>query len=277
MTTETMDDEQRSADPAPRRTAGEAIAPLRGLLELSLLMRGRPTPLQTLQAVAGTIAATLGFETVAINAYRPETDDYEVVVVLGTERARQVLLGDVTRPSSWERFLAERFRRHGVYFIPGGSIAYDDDPTERWYRPESSRLGPWDEREWHPDDALFAALDGTGGRRYGLISVDEPSSGRRPDDDELELLGVLATHAALAIESWLQVSALEAALARNRALIDGTLDCVIAVDQAQRIVDFNPAAEQAFGRRSADAIGHSVSELLGGPDRRGWLDSIARQ
>lgn len=268
-------DEDASSDPLlAGRPSGAAIGPLRGLLELARLVRRRPTPLQTLEAVAETIAGTLGFRTVAINSYRPETDDYEVVVVRGSRRARQVLLGDMTAPSSWEPVLDDRFRRHGVYFIPAGSVAYDD-PNVRWYHPDPRAQEPLSERDWHPEDALFAALDGTGDRRYGIISVDEPASGRRPDDHELELLGALAAHAALAIESALQVTALERALARNRAVIDGTLDCVIAVDRDDRIVEFNPAAERTFGHSSAAVIGRRASELLVAPGEREVFTRVA--
>jgi hypothetical protein len=48
------------------------------------------------------------------------------------------------------------------------------------------------ESDWRPDDALFAPIEGPGGRRYGVISVDDPVSGRRSDEEQLEMLGVLA-------------------------------------------------------------------------------------
>ncbi|HLH65463.1 MAG TPA: diguanylate cyclase [Solirubrobacteraceae bacterium] len=262
--------EHRSS--SPEAAAGGSIAPLHGLLELSRLLRRGPTTLQMLEAVARTVSSTLGFRTVAINSYRPETDDYEVVVVHGNARARETLLGDVTKPQSWAPLLDERFRRRGVYFLAAGSVSYED-PAVRWYRPEPDSLGPWAPSDWHPDDALFATLDGTGGRRYGIISVDEPASGRRPDDEELELLGALAAHAALAIESSLHVRALESALARNRAVIDGTLDCVIAVDVRGRIVEINPAAERTFGRRNEAVAGRPAVELLGEAGRL-WLEAV---
>jgi diguanylate cyclase (GGDEF)-like protein len=54
---------------------------------------------------------------------------------------------------------------------------------------------------WDPNDALFVAMRDQHGSLLGIISVDEPVSGRRPSDDELDVLVALADHAALALEA----------------------------------------------------------------------------
>jgi diguanylate cyclase (GGDEF)-like protein/PAS domain S-box-containing protein len=255
--------------------AGEAVASLRGLLELSRLTRRQPTLQETLRAVAETVSDALGFATTVVNVYRPEGDDYEVVAVHGTDGARENLLGRVTAADTWEPLLDPRFRRHGVYFIPEGSIDYDD--SVRWHVPEPTDSTPPAEDSWRTDDALFATLDGAGGRRYGIISVDEPLSGRRPADHALEVLGALAAHAALVLESSLQMAALEAALARNRAVIASTLDSVIAVDADDRVIEFNPAAERTFGYRSGDVLGRPAVDLFVPPEIREAYVSGARR
>jgi diguanylate cyclase (GGDEF)-like protein/PAS domain S-box-containing protein len=255
--------------------AGEAVASLRGLLELSRLTRRQPTLHETLRAVAETVSDALGFATTVVNVYRPERDDYEVVAVHGTNGVRETLIGQVTAAETWEPLLDPRFRRHGVYFIPEGSIEYDD--SVRWHVPEPDDSVPADEDSWRPEDALFAPLDGAGGRRYGIISVDEPLSGRRPADHALEVLGALAAHAALAIESSLQMAALEAALARNRAVIASTLDSVIVVDADDRVIEFNPAAERTFGFRMRDVLGRPAVDLFVPPEIRDAYQRGARR
>jgi diguanylate cyclase (GGDEF)-like protein/PAS domain S-box-containing protein len=254
--------------------AGEAIAPLRGLLELSRLTRRQPTLLETLAAVASTVSEALGFAIVVINAYRPDSDDYEVVTVHGSIRAPQIVLGQVTPAHDWAPLLDDRFRRHGVYFIPEESVAPDAFAVVR-SAPEATPPAAGDDRDWRPGDALFATLDGTGGRRYGIISVDQPASGRRPDDHQLEVLGALAAHASLAIESSRQMTALRSALARNRAVIASTLDCVIAVDEGDRLIEFNPAAERTFDYLAKDVLGRSAAELLVPPEGRDFYRSCA--
>src|SRR5205814_96790 len=66
------------------------------------------------------------------------------------------------------------------------------------YTPEGKRPSHAD--AWDPEDALLVAMRDGDGNLLGMISVDEPVSGRVPGDDELDLLVALVDHAALAIE-----------------------------------------------------------------------------
>jgi diguanylate cyclase (GGDEF)-like protein/PAS domain S-box-containing protein len=256
---------QRAGESSGPTRGGEAIAPLRGLLELSRLTRSQPTLRETLHAVASTVSEGLGFATVVINTYHAESDEYEVVVVQGAERARDTLLGHVTKGDTWTPLLDDRFRTHGVYFIPEGVL--EPDLTVTWYTPELS-TPVTDVDSWHPDDALFAILEGADGRRYGTISIDEPATGLRPSDEVLEIFGALSAHASLLMESSRQVAELNSALARNRAVIASALDCVIAVDEADRLIEFNPAAERTFDYRAEDVLGRDAAELLVPPEAR---------
>ena len=52
------------------------------------------------------------------------------------------------------------------------------------------------------------------------------------------------------------------ATARNDAILNVALDCVVLVDSDGRIVQFNPAAEGTFGYTAAEAIGRNAAELL---------------
>jgi diguanylate cyclase (GGDEF)-like protein/PAS domain S-box-containing protein len=247
------------------------------LLEFARIARRQPTLLETLRAVASAVSDAVGYATVVINAYRADRDVYEVVTVHGSERASEILLGSVTKPETWIPLLDDRFRRHGVYFVPEGSLSLDD-PTITWYRPEpNARAAEVTGEAWRTDDALFAKLEGAGGRPYGIISVDEPFSGLRPDDQQLVMLSALAAHAALAIESSRQMTALESSLGRYRAVIAGTLDCVVAVDEDDRLIEFNPAAERVFDYRAEDVLGRHVGDVLVPPASRAFYRSLAQR
>src|SRR5688572_15454491 len=50
--------------------------------------------------------------------------------------------------------------------------------------------------------------------------------------------------------------------ARNDAILDVALDCVILMDAAGHIVQFNPAAERTFGFTAAEAVGHELADLI---------------
>jgi diguanylate cyclase (GGDEF)-like protein/PAS domain S-box-containing protein len=240
-----------------------SVAAMRGLLELSRLSLRQPPLAEVLDAVARIVAEAVAFSTVVINVYRPQDDAYEVVVVHGSDRARGILQGNITAGTTWEPLLDQRFERHGAFFIPAGAVPFDElDPTTEWYLPEAAGDGPAGERDWRPDDALFAPIEGPAGRRYGVISVDDPADGCRPGDQQLEVLGVLAAHAAVAIENARQLHALEEAVQRHRAVVASALDGVIAIDRESRILEFNPAAERTFGYRAADVLGRPLPEVI---------------
>jgi PAS domain S-box-containing protein len=52
------------------------------------------------------------------------------------------------------------------------------------------------------------------------------------------------------------------ATARNDAILDVALDCVVVVDNGGHVVQFNPAAELTFGYSSTQAVGAHVAELM---------------
>ncbi len=52
------------------------------------------------------------------------------------------------------------------------------------------------------------------------------------------------------------------ARARNDAVLDVALDCVVLTDEAGHIVQFNPAAERTFGYSTAEAVGTELADLV---------------
>ncbi len=50
--------------------------------------------------------------------------------------------------------------------------------------------------------------------------------------------------------------------AHKSAIVRGALDCIITMDHAGRIVEFNPAAEATFGYRRDDVLGREMAELI---------------
>jgi hypothetical protein len=160
------------------------ISPLRGLVEVTRLLRAREDLPALLDAVARTIGESLGYLTVAVNLYRPQWDDFEVTTVHGNEEAKTVLLGNARPGEDWAVLLSERFERHGAYDVPSGAVDWNSlGPS---YVPEGGRACHPD--AWDPEDALFVPMRDQRGLLLGIISVDEPLSGRRPTDHDLEIL-----------------------------------------------------------------------------------------
>jgi PAS domain S-box-containing protein len=169
---------------------------LRGLLEVTRLVRtGEELP-ELLAAIARTISDSLAFRTVVINLYRQEWDDFVVSTVYGSEEAREALLGQVRQVSDWNPLLDERFLQRGAYLVPHGEFNWDSLAAYTPDLPVSD-----DPNAWHPDDALFAPMRGADGRLLGILSVDEPISGRKPSGDEIDVLVAVSEHAALAVQA----------------------------------------------------------------------------
>jgi diguanylate cyclase (GGDEF)-like protein len=180
-----------------------SISPLRGLVEVTRLLRAREDLPALLDAVARTIGESLGYGTVAVNLYRPAWDDFEVTTVYGNGEARSMLLGNTRPGDDWSVLLSERFERCGAYVVPSGSVDWDSlGPS---YVPQGTPASGPD--AWDPEDALFVAMRDQQGSLLGIISVDEPSSGLRPTDADLEVLVALADHAALALEATREAAA----------------------------------------------------------------------
>jgi two-component system cell cycle sensor histidine kinase/response regulator CckA len=61
---------------------------------------------------------------------------------------------------------------------------------------------------------------------------------------------------------------LTASAAREGAILEGALDCIVTIDPHGNITDFNPAAERTFGYRRSEVIGLPMAELIVPPGFR---------
>lgn len=183
-----------------------ALSPLRGLVEVTRLVRAAGDVPELLQGIARVIAESLGYGTVAINVYRPEWDDFETTAVHGDDDARAALHGHVRRIEEWEPLLAERFQRRGAYVVPAGQFDWSTVSNDFYIPDVEAGVG---DTAWHPLDALFVPLRDQDGTLLGIVSVDEPFNRQRPTDEELDVLVAFAEHAALAVQSAHEQSAAE--------------------------------------------------------------------
>jgi diguanylate cyclase (GGDEF)-like protein/putative nucleotidyltransferase with HDIG domain len=189
------------SSPSPLPSPGDpgALTRLRGLLEAARAVRAGGDLQPLLEAIARVISVSLGFRTIVINLHRPAWDDFEVVVVHGSDDARRVLLGTTRSWAGWQALLDPRFERAGTYLIPAGEFDWDAEGIVSYVPPDAPGAGEAP-GEWHPEDGLMVPLRSSTGRLLGIVSVDEPIDGRRPSDLQLEVLAAVCGHAALAVE-----------------------------------------------------------------------------
>jgi diguanylate cyclase (GGDEF)-like protein len=176
----------------------EFASSLQGLLAVSRAVRSGADVGSVLDTIARAVSETMGFQTLVLNVYRPEWDDFYVETVYGSALVRKALLGQVYDWDSWKPLLHPKFLRAGAYFIPNDAFDWSQDKGTRFV-PDGEPMfeGP---EGWHPNDELFVPLERSDGEILGVMSFGEPHSGLRPTDDQLALAVTLASHAALALE-----------------------------------------------------------------------------
>ena len=108
-----------------------------------------------------------------------------------------MLLGNARPAATGRCCSSERFERRGAYVVPAGAVDWDSlGPS---YVPQGGRAAI--PTPGIPRTRSSSRCATTDGHLLGIVSVDEPVSGRRPTDDELDVLVALADHAALAVEA----------------------------------------------------------------------------
>lgn len=91
---------------------------------------------------------------------------------------------------------------------------------------------------------------------------------REPDQEMLEILAALGSQIGQFIERKRAEVALRESEVRKAAILDSALDAIITMDQAGKIVEFNPAAERIFGYERAAVIGKEMAALIVPPSLR---------
>jgi hypothetical protein len=150
---------------------------------------------EVLEAVAEGAVRWLEFGAACVNLAE-EDGTFRVVAVAGSEAARKALLGRRYEREAFEAEFARAETWGRLLFVPHDRVGpNEEDPG--WV----PRLRIVDDpHSWHPLDALFAPMQGSSGELVGVLSVDLPRGGRRPDATQCDLLEIYATHAGLTIE-----------------------------------------------------------------------------
>jgi PAS domain S-box-containing protein len=107
-----------------------------------------------------------------------------------------------------------------------------------------------------------------GGAAWGVREAGAEAPRRFGREDEHFLLS-LAGLLGAAIRRLEMEAALRDSEALKAAILEAALDCIVTIDQDSRVVEWNPAAERAFGRARAAALGVDMAELIIPPELRG--------
>ncbi len=237
----------------------------------------------SLRLIVNGIREATPFGAVLISIYESETGLLRRVSGVGF--APEVLNELIARKqplSSIQQLLKPQYRVSRSYFIPvdQAPIIPADVHMVTIEADGKSKNLP---NAWDHDDILIVPLDDSQGNPLGLISLDSPRDGMRPDRATIETLEIYAAQAALLIYSHTrftalraQVESLTAGMERQQRLLTVTqndLPILLRKDLDQTIAIHN--LDQRSQRvRAGLAITESVSRQL---DSSSALQALGRE
>jgi PAS domain S-box-containing protein len=98
----------------------------------------------------------------------------------------------------------------------------------------------------------------------GVIGVVEffTEEVAEPDAYLLDLMTTIGHQLGQQMERTRAEEAVRESEARKTAMLEASLDCIVSMDHAGRVVEFNAAAEQTFGYSASDAVGREMAEII---------------
>jgi GAF domain-containing protein/nitrogen-specific signal transduction histidine kinase len=225
---------------------------------------------QLLRTIADSIREATPFQAVLISIYEPDTGLLRRVTGIGFPPETLAELMARKQPlSSIQQMLKPQFKISRSYFIP-----VDDAPiipADVHMVSVEQPSGSASSSTWDPDDFLIVPLEDSQGAPLGLLSVDAPRDGLRPDRATIEALEIFAAQISLAVSNSSRFSELRtradtltASLERQQRLISLTqndLPILLRKDLDQTIAIQN--LDQRTQRvRAGLAITESVSRQL---------------
>jgi two-component system NtrC family sensor kinase len=118
---------------------------------------------------------------------------------------------------------------------------------------------------------LFVPLTVPPDRVIGVLGVSNRTSDRAFTEHDLFLLSTMADYAAIAIENAQLFAQVEAERKQLEAVLRGTEDAVIVLDQDRRVLIVNPAARKAFNIEAPDVTGRTLLECIHSQTLLDWF------
>jgi GAF domain-containing protein/nitrogen-specific signal transduction histidine kinase len=233
------------------------------------------SPLQTLDesltSIARGIQDSTPFRVVLISLYEPETGMLRRATGVGLAPETMAELLARRQPlASLKQLMKPEFKVGRSYYIPADQTPVLPTDVHYVYASRYSEAQA-KENAWHPDDFLLTPLEDPEGHPLGLISLDDPGNGLRPDRATLDSLELFAAQAAQVINNHLQfgelhrrIDSLNSGLQRQQKLLKVTqndLPVLLRKDLEQTISMHN-LDHRAQRVRAGLAITESVSHQL---------------
>jgi methyl-accepting chemotaxis protein len=212
--------------------------------------------------LAQTIHTTLGFRAAAVNLIVPGYRHFVIAATAGISDAeRQRLVNDPPPVDHIISLMRPNFQVSRSFFISHEHKYLLEGAGGIMLLTPSTFTAPRAPNAWHPDDVFFVPLFSIRENRLlGVISLDLPEDGRIPSHESAEVIELLASQAATALDTARLLQERE----QERQALEHGLDELLAHLERMRQRDFSARAQlrsTAF-RQVAGAL-NDVSDTLG--------------
>lgn len=237
-----------------------------------------------LKTITFGIQETSQFEVALLYIYDPIQKHLTPTTVAGLPIEEFDKIKD--RHIPWEyidQMIQPKYKEGNSYYIP-----FSEEPDSPSLIPEYAVLSYTiaddnAENSWSPGDQLFIPLQKHNHDPLGIIAIDAPQNGLRPNQYTLEALEIFAHEATLVIESIQKLETLKTQLdaissEANRdkqasQFAEDHLPILLGKDLQQTI-----AIQQLHDRAQNIRVGLDIAETVNRqPDRESVLDSLASQ
>ncbi|MEW6403406.1 MAG: GAF domain-containing protein, partial [Chloroflexota bacterium] len=240
---------------------------------------------QALQSVARGIKDSTPFSVVLVSLLEPDTGLLKRVTAVGIpQETLNDLMARKQPYSALQQLMRPEFKISRSYFVPADETPVLPAEVHYMYVSDSGPQPPTTpQNAWDPDDFLLIPLENTEGKPLGLISLDNPSDGLRPDLAAIEAIEVFAAQAAQLIsyaarfnELRGRIDSLGAGLQRQQKLLDVSQNYlpVLLHKDLEQTISLQNLERRAQRVRAGLAITESVSLQL---DATSALNALGRE
>lgn len=125
-----------------------------------------------------------------------------------------------------------------------------------------SSITPEEFESWHPEDILYFPILDLYGKIIGLVSVDDPVSGKRPTEESLREVELFIDYATFVLTE----TEFQDYFSKTKGLISRLFDLspamIIIVESDGRIIDINNSVSKDLGYLPNDLIGKAESSIF---------------
>ena len=245
---------------------------------------GHDQPLdQALQVIARGIRDSTPFRVVLVSIVETDTGLTRRLTAVGIPQDTLNELMSRKQPlSSVQQLMRPEFKISRSYFVPVDQAPVIPSDLHM-VTLDVSTSAPVSDNTWRADDLLLVPLENSEGQIVGLISLDDPSNGLRPDKTTIEAVEVFSSQAALLIsntlrqnELRLKIESLSSGLLRQQKLLDITQNDlpVLLHKDLEQTISLHNLDRRAQRVRAGLAITESVSRQL---DTSSALSALGRE